>query len=444
MSRPPKVLSSRAAALMVAIMLFGMSTAPVSAQANIVPFFMPTPEVDNTVSSDVQSDRAGGLHIAFSSFSGVDSDFPVYYGYCAGHCGVVQNWRVSIVGRRGFFGGYVRLALDPSGRPRMMWSYQKNAGDLGEYRYAECDAQCTNPASWRIVGVATTGDYAPYSEFFALDPVGRPRFVYNSDISAEAQATYAFCNTNCTVAANWTRTPLNIGRLRTPQLRFTSAGQPRLMFVTEDLFVRYSVCDTNCSAAGSWSSGTLLPLGNSTGDFKLRLDSLSRPRLALYDGQKQQLSYYWCNANCIGVAGWTGAPVGLPAKYGVDVDLALDEQHRPRLAYYIDTYPYALGYAACAANCESAAASWKALIVETSNQLDQRAPVLLIPGCSLQAWYPGQHPSLALDPQGRPFIGYDARHLQGGSCSVRTDIQIVRFVAPLGDQSAIYLPLMRR
>ena len=120
--------------------------------------------------------------------------------------------------------------------------------------------------------------------------------------------------------------------------------------------------------------------------------------------------------------------MGLPEYYGKDVDLAFDSQSRPRLAYYVDASPYALGYAWCNASCESTSASWQSRLTETSEQLNASVPVPRQPGCTLSSWYPGLLPALVLDAAGSPRIAYDAKHVQGGGCNAHTDIRLVRFI----------------
>ncbi len=153
--------------------------------------------------------------------------------------------------------------------------------------------------------------------------------------------------------------------------------------------------------------------------------------------------YAWCNANCTQATGWDAWDLGLPPEYGAGADLAFDTQNRPRMAYYVGTAGYGLGYSSCTTNCESHSPTWASRWVETAAALNASDPVPLQPGCSLSSWYPGKRPALALDTTGSPFFEYDAEHLQGGTCAAHTDILLVRY-ASFGAQHTLYLPLTLR
>jgi hypothetical protein len=122
------------------------------------------------------------------------------------------------------------------------------------------------------------------------------------------------------------------------------------------------------------------------------------------------------------------------------VDLALDEQNRPRLAYHAPLAAgFGLFYAWCdAGNCEDAASGWHAQEMEASEEVNAELPippwegcptcVPIIPPCTISTWDTGMRPSLALDPNGEPRIAYDAEHEQGGGCGSFTDTKLTRFI----------------
>ncbi|MHB0875579.1 MAG: hypothetical protein ACYC5O_06010, partial [Anaerolineae bacterium] len=174
--------------------------------------------------------------------------------------------------------------------------------------------------------------------------------------------------------------------------------------------------------------------------FRLALDVSDRPRLALYTGQlstppavtPKSLYYLWCNSGCgdAAVAAWDGYSVGLPDDVGAGVDLAMDLQNRPHLAYEDPTL--GLGYARCTSGCETANPVWQTSVVDGNSALDLSEPVPLLSGCTQRHWYAGKNPSLALDAAGNPRIGFEAEHLQGGCVpppTVRLDQRNARFVS---------------
>jgi hypothetical protein len=218
----------------------------------------------------------------------------------------------------------------------------------------------------------------------------------------------------------------------------------------------YAECASGCGTASNWKSVTLTDLGSGEA-LSLGVDGSNRPRLAFYTGyvgsgdpDNDLLVYAWCDTTCTQDASWDNSTVGLPADYGAEVDLVLDQQGHPHLAFYVDDVSgsnYGLGYAACTANCETQAAAWQAQMAETADDLDASDPVPVTSGCSISIWLEvGRSPSLALDTSGRPRLGYTAKHYQGGTCTVHSDMQLVHFasVNKANLNYHVYLPLILR
>jgi hypothetical protein len=127
--------------------------------------------------------------------------------------------------------------------------------------------------------------------------------------------------------------------------------------------------------------------------------------------------------------------LGLPFTHGeAGVDLALDSQDRPRLAYHAPLAAgYGLYYAWCNTNCEASAQGWQEQEVEPSEQVNQELPIPPSAGCSfplcdpprppctISSWNNGVRPAQGLDPAGNPRLAYDTDHEQGGSCQPFTD-----------------------
>jgi hypothetical protein len=338
------------------------------------------------------------------------------------------------------------MALDPAGHPRVMIvGADPTHASLQAYQYAACDASCTNPGNWTLTRILGKSDIqVENSRYFALDPQGRPRFVYWDNNFTDHKGTYfAYCDAGCATAASWSEVKLSADEFVRPSLAFTAAGMARLAFymsVAPDWkqYVFYAECSTvDCTS----TSGAQLyeiqtnELANEPGGwFALRLDASDRPRLAVYSGnlasgstlQPNQLYYLWCDSACATGASWTGYSLGLPTGVGTYVELVLDRQNRPRLAYEYTVQ--GLGYAWCTGNCESTSPSWQSMIAEPAAAVDQSDPIPLADGCSISTWFVGKRPSLALDPAGNPRFGHDAEHTQGGTCTGRTDYRWARFV----------------
>jgi hypothetical protein len=398
-------------------------------------FFLPSNlnGATNTSGASVAIDAAGGIHVAYTAINADNTGiYPVYYTFCAANCAAPSSWSAVNLGDHGSLGGYVQLALDPAGHPQVLWFDRVSFDQPGVYRYAVCGSQCTNSASWTLLDVAPSVGSVDQSRYFALDSQGRPRFVYRDQQTDHSGTFYAFCDAVCTDPANWFEIQLAPESLFDSALAFTHAGGLRLASALSDKIL-YFECDTNCTDTANWSGAALFDAGSDRA-FMLRLDGQDRSRIALYqgflgDGKQNNLLYYaWCDSACTSAASWSNRSLGLPEYYGKDVDLAFDSQNRPRMAYYVDASPYALGYAWCNTSCESASASWQSRLAETSEQLNASVPVPRQPGCTLSSWYPGLLPALVLDAAGNPRIAYDTKHLQGGVCNAHSDIRLVRFI----------------
>lgn len=384
-------------------------------------------------------DAQGGVHAAFSGYS-VDpntSTYPVYYLYCAANCADPANWvwtRVGQVGMGASDCDGVRLGLDPQGRPRLMWYYLSSPlAAQGTWHYAECNANCTNAGSWADYAVVDVDPYRGFpgkGRYFALDPQGRPHFIYR-DLTG---TYYALCDGNCASGGQWRAFRLNESlHLYDASLAFSSSGMARLAYRTGNYLAYYEyVGDANYAVdpANSWSGGLFFTLGSEP-MYSLRLDAQNRPRLAIYTNGR--LSYAWCQSGCGTVGNWSTYSLGLPSEYGKDVDLAIDAQGRPHLAYNVDgagsSSVYGLGYARCTGNCETTNSTWETIIVDDADHLDTVAPIPAKPGCQSSWLHVGLSPSLGIDAAGNARIAYNTQHYQGITCGLHMDVTLVRLAA---------------
>ena len=394
---------------------------------------------NNTDGASIAVDAAGGVHMGFSAYTAVGGAWPAYYAYCASNCANSASWTTTSVGNLGVWGGYTRLALDTAGHPRLLWYSQTLVSTPGVFQYAECDTACTNAANWAKVTLATASNYPSYSRYFALDQQGRPRYLYTDTNTDHTGAYYDYCDANCTSAAQWHEVQINSAFLLFDfSLAFDTTGGAHLAYRDATNYpdrLGYAECAA-CDNAAGWQSTLLVNIGSGAA-FSFRLDAQNRPRLAFYTGylgsdnpNNNVLAYAWCNAACTLESNWDNYALGLPTHYGSKVDLALDQQGHPHMAYYVDnaSTSWVLGYAVCTANCEDHTAAWQTQFVETSDDLDASDPIPLKSGCSVSSWLEvGHTPSLTLDAGGNPRIGYTAKHYQGGTCSISEDIRLVRF-----------------
>jgi hypothetical protein len=402
-----------------------------------------------TVSADVAVDSRGGLHAAYAGYVGYGSVSPGYYMYCDGSakCTNPDAWKGVMFGSaKEDYIVKVELALTAAGQPRLLL-YNDYNGRI--FSYAACNADCANPANWAVADITrvqwdTDLDTFEYSyHAFALDPQGRPRFIYEDHYgSIHNGLYYVFCDAGCTDSANWYEENISAGpdydgdRVQTPALKFTSQGQPRIITqlysVDQSLpeGVYYFSCDAGCDQKANWQRTRIFDRGNGHASWTLALDAQNRPRVAFYQGEMPggagyRLYYAWCNSACTSAASWAKAPVGLPQHQGEDPALVLDGQGRPRIAYTMPALE-GIGYLWCDSQCESRAGQWQRRLVEPMSELNTDNPIPPPFDCSLATWS-GVRPQLALGPTGNPFVGYEGERIFGGSCTAKVGWRSARF-----------------
>lgn len=394
-------------------------------------------------------DAQGGTHLAYRYHVPAAEGANLVYAYCpppASACTDAANWqRVNLGGLI----NEVQLVLTSTGKPRVLVTGHP-ADNLAEHHfiYGACDTDCltqgTNGWSFADVTYAYTdgvGDtVAPYlpQRYFALDPQDRPRFVfYNADFYAEPDrygGYYAACDTDCAnqerVAEQWTVTKFTQEQFHSefsaknekvdlPSLTFTSDGRPRvvsLLFPLDSLsdemyFLAYFACDQDCTDAANWERVKVADRGQGGYPiWDIALDANNNPRIAFFqapteDGTGDRLYYLTCDANCLNPASWNRVNLGLPTGAGDGVDLVLDSQERPRMAYLMGED---LHYSSCDGGCDNAD-NWKHRELDTTGQMEADFPVPLPITCDAGVWDTSS-PVLAFDPNNNPHIAYDGSY----------------------------------
>lgn len=397
-----------------------------------------------TSSAGMAVDAQGGLHMAYRYYEPNDGQSPTgaVYVTCPAACEVESNWAGVSMGEAV---SEVQLALTTAGQPRLLYrttSTVQNGGN--DYHYAECNADCANPANWASTIVVTNfgtslfdiGEDNLPQRYFALDPQGRPRFLYldrNYPIEPDHYGLfYVTCETDCTTAANWSQALVSQvvkeefffdwEVIMFTALTFTSSGQPRFIGELIPLAEQgervtalyYFACDAGCDELANWKRVKIGERGQGSDlSWDLELDANDRPRVAHYpaalpDGKGEQLYYRWCNSDCLNAANWAEMNLGLGASNGQEPDLELDSQGRPRIAY-ADENAGGLGYTWCTIDCESAQAQWQHEVIDWDAKLYGEWPVAYPVTCDAGLWN-GLTPSLALDAQGNPRIAYDTTY----------------------------------
>ena len=396
-------------------------------------------------------DGSGGVHVAFYN------NAYIYYAYCADNCGDPANWLVLPLIAVGTLDSLDEptLGIDTTGHPRLMW-YAEYSGETNYY-YAECNANCINStANWNSVAVVSLGAYSyPINpRYAALDTQGRPRLVY----PMTGGFYYLTCEADCTTASSWNTTTVSTPDLLWPnalQLVFDLNDRPRVLgFDDNTTGLLYAECNSSCSNAANWGSvGLFAPIYYlSYYSFVLRVDAQGRPRIAYFDGTDNNVLYYaWSNASPLNAANWSSYTLNYPTNSVYwSLDLALDSQGRPSVAYATDTLD--LSYVTCTANCETTSSTWQQQFIETGDDLNASDPIPTTPGCVSSTWMVIGYPSLALDGANNPSVSYWVRHGQMcydiyGHLQILYDAMGIRFATAGGAMPVnrrVYLPLVTR
>jgi hypothetical protein len=402
-------------------------------------------------------DRSGGVHLTF-----YDSNY-IYYAHCAANCGDLANWlELPLFADDSL--AEPTLGVDASGHPRLMW-YAEYSGYESSYYYAECNADCTaSSANWTSVDVVQVNSYGyPLNvRYAALDTQGRPRLVYPQTNYPDYGFYYLTCEAGCTTASSWYTTTVTTPGLRPNvfQLVFDRYDRPRVLGYDDNANVLvYAECNISCSTAASWGSvGLFAPIYYlAEYPFALRVDAQGSPRIAYYDGDADNnvLFYAWPIASPLTVGGWSSYTLNYPTNDYWSLDLALDSQGRPSVAYptnIIEDTPDGLSYVTCTANCETASPTWQQQFIETSDDLEASYPIALNPDCVSSSWMVSGLPSLALDAENNPSVSYRVLHMQlcydwQNHLKILYDAQGIRFATAGGtaqDNQRVYLPLVTR
>lgn len=393
-----------------------------------------------TGTGNLMADGQGGLHSAYVYVLPYAEHPRAIYRYCAPgkDCSQNANWAGVALAD---YVDEVQLALTPAGQPRLLIRTRAEAsGYDNDYYYAACDGACTDPAQWDSVLVATTygtsmfaiSDFTSPQRYFALDPQGRPRFVYfdrNYFIEPDHIGVYyVFCDADCTSNPagdpHWFETQISLAQgynyevFKYVSLTFTAQGQPRVVadvipLNSDEAGIYYVACDDQCEDGANWQRVRLFERGSGTEvSWDIEIDSAGRPHVAYYDGSYinnggEYLYYAWCDGNCLDVNDWQGAYLGLAQRTGKHPDLELDAQGRPRIAHMLQSGG-GLGYAWCDSNC-GVTAAWHEKVVEAASVLDAAWPVARPGHCDAGLWVT-KTPVLHLDSGGHPRIMYDAAY----------------------------------
>lgn len=400
-----------------------------------------------TSSPAIAIDAVGVSHLAYRAARPNTQIYDLIYAICpapASRCGGPERWqRVTLPLAQV---DQVQLQLTHDGHPRIVArAYYADNFHYRVYQYVACDTNCLIADAWTSTEAAYTQpdaeaelySYLLPAHFFVLDAQDRPRFAFaNRYAFSTTEPTrqyqqggyFAQCDADCANVGSWTATPFTSMRpddvegfeyydwIVYPSLALTRDGAPRIVahlnyaaYTDEPLGLYYFGCDTGCDSSDSWMRTKIADRGNGPHPaWKLALDGDDRPRVAYYEEpdvttlSTHRLFFLQCDSDCAQGGPWNTLDLGLPAGTGDGVDLVLDAQGRPRMAF-VDTDD-ALQYVWCNAGCDTAG-GWQQTTVETRDKLAAELSPPIAPNCDGGLWNT-QAVMLTLDAAGDPHVAH--------------------------------------
>lgn len=413
-----------------------------------VRFFLPTGEPTNTAAPRVEVDLHGDTHTVYPAFFHGDA----FYSHCQGDCRAPGARSVVRFETDGTINNaMIRLTSD--GRPRVLL-----AGALHNY-WAECDAGCDDRASWSLVQIQDHhGDLEVTGEALALDPQGRPRFLFHTYRAVlgvgqkTPQTSLASCDANCSLPASWSFAAIAQNELWVgSSLAYDGAGSAH---VATNVFsfgdgagepqAAYLSCAGTCNMEHAWhGAGFFAPYESMTDvvdvhpSISLALTHDGRPRvvqLAKTQTGDRAVVYFECDERCTAGDNWQTGFSLTTNTLADGVDLALDSHDRPR---FVISLNYDIALLSCdEADC-LATDNWQHGFVERASDIPPDA-IFLEYNCNVGGWFL-HSPSLAISAADQLRVGYEIRDESAGGpaaadpsmpgCVAGTDMSLSRLAA---------------
>jgi hypothetical protein len=415
---------------------------PGSGPAGATRLFMPASDPANTRAPRLVLDAAGDLHAVYPAYAGGDA----YYAFCPDNCNDPDALQAVRLPAEGTVLNAM-LAVTRSGAPRVLLSTAL------ELVWAECDGDCTDAANWQSAVILNHGgDREVTGNALALDANDHPRFMMHTYVALlgigqkPPQTFYAQCDGGCADAGSWQIDAMQDQIWQNSALRFDAQNRAHLATVAVTIGsggptarqAAYAECDSGCTTAEDWNGILLMDAFEDYAEeinpaIALALTADGGPRVALLgktDGAPRNLAYFECDSNCT-VDNWRGSLISDNAQLGSGVDIALDRNDNPRLAF---TLADNIGVYSCdGVDCAGEQSTWNLNKVEFAADLP-KDDIILWPNCTIDAWVL-KDPSIVLGAGDSVRVGYQATDLSGGfhtsdptkpACLAGTDMTMSR------------------
>jgi hypothetical protein len=282
------------------------------------------------INSSLALGGSGRVHIAYDAAQGLK------FGTCAAACDATASWQTV-----GLDTVTIRTSLDVDASGRVHVAYDRSGNAL---KYATCAAGCEASASWDTVTVdpATMGRAS-----LTVEPNGRVHVTYRA---SQSDFRYATCDQSCADVGSWQGVTVDDVSVLSSSVAVDASGRVHISYIAAAFvgLLKYATCATDCTAAASWKVTFLDVGGGALASSSLAVDSSGRVHIAFYDELNQDLRYITCEAGCD--AAVTSVRVDADGDVGSSTSLAVDAAGRAHVSYY-DVTNGRLKYATCAAAC---------------------------------------------------------------------------------------------
>jgi hypothetical protein len=252
-------------------------------------------------------DRTGGVHLIHQVNA---LGQPIRSGTCPLDCLPPGNWEIGTVPladtlfRSEYFAGF---AVGETGRLHLV-TYAPAGSGPSQLRYATCETDCADPASWANALIPVFGLPWDVSRSLTIDRTGRLHVI----VTNAGILSYATCPSDCVSPAQWSTTPADWpgASALSPSLAVDAAGGVHLVFTDVSRAFTYAHCDADCATPSSW--GTLrLDEGDYHGSA-LTVDEAGRITALNPVSLPGELRFLTCLSDCLEARNWQVATVDHP------------------------------------------------------------------------------------------------------------------------------------
>jgi len=254
------------------------------------------------------------------------------YTSCDASCGTPGNWTGTTIDNAGIGLVATSLTLNSLDNPRIAYQDTLNSNLMyAEYTGSGTEISCDDN-NWTCSDIDT--DDAGYFLSLALDSSNNPRISYKGTIDADLRYAQFVGGGGGSGCANPDWTCITVDSSVTGEftsLKINGSDNPRLSYYDAAAGgLYYAFCDSTCTSALNWTT-VVVHSGVSIGQYtSLELDSSNNPRISYLDGTAGDVKYASCDTSCGTAENWTKESIDTGTAYTA---LALDSSDDPHVAF---------------------------------------------------------------------------------------------------------------